>query len=236
MVEANALGTVKVAGTLFGGGGAWDIANGIASLSAAEIQGLTVNAAFIGTVAANGGGPNRVARNIGNSLFVLDGSNNGVGLKTLSARGTVRFSQFDVQAGNVSAVTVGRFIDSQLFLRYTPGFDFTTGAFAGEATLGKFTTTARVIGDVTNPLNWAFAGSQVAAPTLGSVRLSGLKTVNGADPFGFKFSTAGGSVQTTASDGPVAQIPLKTNLTPDTTGPLPPSALAGDFFYFDATP
>jgi hypothetical protein len=233
-VNANAVGAVKVGGTLFGTGADWDVATGITSLTAAEIQGLTINAASIGSVTATGGGPNKVAGDIANSAFVLTGSSGGFGLKTLTAKANVRNSRFDVLAGGVSAVTVGRFIDSQLYIRYTPGLDLTTGSFTGEAALTKFTTTAKVIGDTANPMNWAFAGSQVAAPTLGTVRLSGLKTVSGADPVGFKFSTAGGSVQTTTSDALAADVPLKANLTPDQVGT--PDALSGDFFYFDATP
>jgi hypothetical protein len=233
-VNANAVGAVKVGGTLFGTGAGWDVATGITSLTAAEIQGFSVNAAFIGSVVATGGGPNKVAGDVANSAFVLTGNAGGVGLKTLTAKANVRNTRFDVLAGSVSAVTVGRFIDSQLYVRYTPGLDFTTGTFTGEGSLTKFTTTAKVIGDVENPMNWAFAGSQVAASTLGTVRLSGLKTVSGADPVGFKFSTAGGSIQTTASDALAAEVPLKANLTPDLVGT--PDALSGDFFYFDTTP
>lgn len=231
-ITANAVGAVKVGGTLFSGLPGWDVAAGIASISAADIQGLSVFAGSIGTLTTTGSTPLHLAGDIAFSIFTLTGSTGGVAMKTLTAKGTVRNSQFNVNAGSVSAVTVGRFIDSQLYLHYTPGTDFTNGTFGGQETLSKFTTTAKVLGDAANPLNWAFAGSQVAAPTLGTVRLSGLKTDNGGAAVGFKFATAGGSVQTTAADD--AAVPLKTNLTPDLDGD--PTELAGDFFYVGPSP
>ena len=128
----------------------------------------------------------------------------------------------------MASFTVGRFVNSNLYLDYTPGATFNTGGTfdlpSASFKLGKFTTTATTIGDLANPFNFAFSGSQVVADTIGTVRLSGLNTVNGGIAMGFKSRTAGGSIQTkTASGG----IPLNTNLTPAV------GALAGDFFYLD---
>ncbi|HVK10067.1 MAG TPA: hypothetical protein VM597_14965, partial [Gemmataceae bacterium] len=145
------------------------------------------------------------------------------GLKTVKVAGTVRDSVFDVRDGNVNAVTVGRFVDSRLFLGYTGAGAFNTGGTFGPTpgTLNKFVTTAPVFNDPANPSNYAFRGSQIAADVIKSVRLSGLGTANGGTAFGIKFHTSAGSIRTAAA-GPGA-VPVGQDLTPATGS-------AGDFF------
>lgn len=240
-IGASAIGTIKVAGQVFGLGPDWNIPNGIKAITAGRIESLRVTSSFLGTLTVTGS--RTLSGDVSSSLFRLtgdDGTPARFGLKTLTAKGNVRNTQFDVEEGNVGTVTVGRFIDSQLYVDYTPGVEFHTGGSfdtPGRFKVGKFTTTALPLGDPTNPLNFAFAGSQVAADTLGVVRLSGLETANGGSAFGFKFRTAGGSVRTKTADAadPNGQptdpdLLFNTNLVP-TTGPH--VALAGDFYYMD---
>ena len=141
--------------------------------------------------------------------------------------GTVRDSVFDVRDGNVDAVTVGRFVDSRLYLGYTEARAFNTGGVFGAAPgkLNKFATTAAFLNDAANPSNYSFRGSQIAADVIKSVRLSGLGTSNGGTAFGIKFHTAGGSVRTAAA-GP-GTVPIGEDLTPAT-------GQAGNFYLLQA--
>lgn len=230
-VDAAGVGKVTVGGTLFGGVQPWNLVNGVTSMTAASIEGLDLTAKFLGSLTAKGDVKKHISGDINNSTIRLtgnDGSTKHYGLKTLTAKGNVLGTMLDVEDGNVGTVTVGRFLNSQLYLDYTPPATFDTpSGFDSTAvfTLGKFTTTATTINDLGNPLNWAFAGSEIAADTIGTVKLSGLNTDNFGVAFGIKFHTAGGSVQVkTAGPG---TVPLNTNLTP---GGAP---LAGDFFYLD---
>jgi 3D (Asp-Asp-Asp) domain-containing protein len=156
------------------------------------------------------------------------------GIKSLTAKGTVRSSLFDVKSGNVGPVTVGRFIDSQLYLDYTPHDPgsqtfLTGGAFgAGAFKLTAFKTTAVPLGDANNPLNWAFANSEIAAEVLGAVTLSGVRTGNGGTAFGIK-AKAAGAVKVLAADDP--SVLLNVNLPFDSQ--LPYEAVAGDFYLLD---
>jgi len=233
-LSAASVGTVKVGGTLSGLGAGgflpWTVAGGVGSITAAEIQSVTLTARNLGRLTATGSMAQRLPGNIGFSTFHLtgnDGTAAKYGLSTVKAAGTAESTTFDVQAGNVGTVTVGRFWRSNLYLNYSPGAAFDTGGTFDSAAhfkLGKFTTTAGVIGQPTNLLNWAFTDSQIAADTIGTVRLSGLKTTGGT-AFGIKFRTASVSVRTAATDDPV--IATNVNLTP-ALGPL-----AGNFFFLD---
>ena len=152
------------------------------------------------------------------------------GLKTMTVAGNVRCSTFNVKEGNVGTVTVGRFIGSDLFLNYTATTPFNTGGTFDSPTafkLMKFTTTAVTIGDPNRSLNFAFQGSQIAADTLGTVRLSGLNTGNFGSASGIKFRTAAGSVP-----GPDGRRNRQSEsaATPDLS---PVGLLSGDFFFLD---
>jgi hypothetical protein len=229
-LEASAIGSVKVGASISG-----IIVNtsAVKSIAAGEIQGLTLITGWVGSITTTGGGPLHLAGNLMNSTLILsgdDGTRGHYGLKTLTVRGTVGYSTMQVRAGNVGTVTVGRFLDSNLYLNYAPLASFDIGGFdsAAHFKLTKFTTTAGVIGDPANQYNWAFAGSQIAADTIGTIKLSGLKTANGGVAFGIKFRTAAGSVQVTTADVTGdPDLPFNTNLAPL------PNALAGDFFLLD---
>ena len=79
------------------------------------------------------------------------------------------------------------------------------------------------IGNAGNALNWAFAGSQIAADTIGKVRLSDLNT--GGAAFGIKFRPAAASVQLKTAG--LAAVPLIVHLTPGG------SPISGGFYFLD---
>ena len=144
-----------------------------------------------------------------------------VALGTAKVVGAVTDSLFDIKNGNVTSFTVGRFIDSELYLGYTPDGAFNAGGDFDplkKGRLGRFATTALWLNDSGNPANFAFVGSQVAADTFGVVRLSGLKTANVGTAFGLKFHNplGIGSVRVAAA-GP-GSVPLNMNLAPVQVG------------------
>jgi len=230
-VTANAIGQLKVGGTLTGFGQTIAVTNGITAITAARVDGLDLIARFVGTFTVTGSLPKHIAGDLANSVVRLTGNDataGKFGLKTLTVKGNVVDSTILVEEGNVSAVTVGRFIASQLYLDYNPAGPFNAGgAFDSTANfkLNKFTTTAVTFNDPDSPFAWAFANSQVAADTIGTIRLSGVRTDSGGDAFGFKFRTAGGSVQSKTADD--AGLPLIVNLNPGV------NPLAGDFYFLD---
>jgi len=233
-VNAAAIGAVKVGGTLrtagFTGITPWNVSGGVTSIAAGQFEQFVLTARNLGSLTATGNTSLRLPGDIGFSRFTLtgnDGTLGRFGLKTVVAKGNVEGTTFDVKEGNVGPVTVGRFINSQLLLDYTPAGAFnTSGAFdsATHFRLASFRTTAATIVGPAN-FNFAFVDSQIAADTVGTVRLSGLRTDNFADSFGVKFRTAATSVQVkTAGPG---TLPLNVNLIPA------PGPLAGDFFFLD---
>jgi hypothetical protein len=233
-VTAAAIGAVKVGGTLqsagFTGIERWNVTGGVSSITAGQIEQFNLSARNLGTLTTIGNMILRLPGDISFSRFTLtgnDGTLGRFGLKTVLAKGNVESATFDVKEGNVGAVTVGRFIGSQLFLDYTQTGAFDTSGSFDSAThfrLASFKTTAATIVGPVN-YNFAFLDSQIAADTIGTVRLSGLRTDNFADSFGVKFRTAATSVQVKTT-GP-GTLPLNVNLIPAA------SPLAGDFFFLD---
>lgn len=227
-VQAESIGKVKIGRTL-GGFGTWNINSAIGSITAAEIVDSTIQANSIGAIKIIGDKKQHLAGDVSNlTLNVLgnDGTPKALGLGSMTVKGNVSASTLNVLAGNVGTVAVGRFLFSNLYVDFTPGIDFSTdGGFnsANHWKLGSFTTTAKTISDPTNPNNLSFAGSQIAVDTIGTVRLSGLKTDNAGTVFGIRFRTTAASVQVKSADN--GFIPLNVNLTPSNT------ALANDFFF-----
>jgi len=225
------VGSVKI-GTILTdpSGSAW-FAPSFKSITAGAIQDLDLFANFLTTLTVTGNAAAGLAGYVTNSRFTLNGNSGpatgSFGLKTVVVKGNVLGSTFDVQEGNVGTFTVGRFNSSNLYLDYVPGATFDVGGFETPTAfkLGRFITTAITAGNPDLDLNWAFVGSQIAADTIGTVRLSGVDTDNTGTAFGIKFRTAAASVQTRTA-GPMA-LPLNKNLT---AGAL---AQAGDFFLLD---
>ena len=244
-VTADSVGAVKVKGYLYdNGGGGWAVTGGVPSITAGaigyDIVGFNFRARNVGTLSVVGDTATGVPANVRNASFHLTGNNlstpAGFGVKTVSVKGTVFNSLFDVQEGNVQAVTVGRFIDSKLLLNYDTLAVFESATGFQSVTrfkLSAFTTTAATLNVPDSPLKYAFAGSQIAAQDLGTVRLSGLDTDNGGVSFGIKFDAdaafpkSKGGVRVKSTNGP---LPLNKDLTPDTAAPY--TAADNDFFYF----
>jgi hypothetical protein len=237
-VSASKVSTISVAGSILGTGTLWNVDGGINTISAGSINGVDLEAGYLGVVTAKGNLAEGLSGDIRFSTFTLDGNDGTAarnGIRKLTAKGTVDTSLFDVRGGNVGTFTVGRFHFSQLYLNYTPhdflNETFDTGGSFGSTgfRLGSFKTTAVPLGDPDHPLNWAFRGSEIAADTIGTVLLSGLQTDNGGNPFGIKARTAAGSVKVKQADDP--SVPLNVNLVPSNTPPYDP--IAGDFFLID---
>lgn len=232
-INAAKVSSVKVAGSLTTSNAGWNVTGGITGLTAGSLS-ANITAGFLGTVLIKGNLTTGLSGDIQASTITVTGNDGTAahnGIKSLTAKGTVNTSLFDVKGGNVGTFTVGRFLNSQLYLNYTP-HDPATQAFNTGGTfgaqgfkLGTFKTTATPLGDPTNSVNWAFANSEVAADTVGTVTLSGLQTDNAGTAFGIKIRTPGAAVKVLAADDPA--VPLKVNLTPGTT------PIAGDFYFLD---
>jgi len=237
-VTADSVRSVTVAGTLTGNGLAWNVTKGVGSLTAGLIANLNFQAGYLGVVNVKGNAALGIAGDVVFSNFSLsgnDGTLGAFGIKSLTAKGRVDTTRFDVRAGNVGPVSVGRFHFSQLYLNYTPdvvlpidqGGTFGPGSFR----LASFKTTAVPTADPTNPFHWAFKGSEIAAQTIGTVTLSGLSTDNGGTGFGVKQANAGSVVKVLAADAGFPPNQLSVALTPDSTAPYDP--IGGDFFFID---
>lgn len=218
-LNAASVTSVKV-GTVLGAdaaGPAWTVAGSVGSVTAGAVSHLALTARSLGTLTVTGR-PGAFSGNVTDTTVALSGNTGGtkrVALGTVKVAGAVTDSLFDIDDGNVTSFTVGRFIDSRLFLGYTPNGAFDTGGDfdpVRRGKLGRFATTAIALNDPVNPDNFAFVGSQIAADSFGVVRLSGLDTDDTGVAFGLKFHTAKGSVRVAAT-GP-GSVPVNTDLGP----------------------
>lgn len=241
-LSASQVGAIKVDGLLSGDGLSdgpdWNVTNGVASLTTGGLADVDIKAKFLGATAVKGNSIFGLSGDIDHATFTLtgdDGTAAKFGLKSLTAKGNVLKSQFNVLAGNVGAVTVGRFHNSQFYLNYTPAAsgDFTLGSFGTKGfKLTSFKTTAIPTVDPTHPLNWAFENSEVVANAIGTVTLSVLRTANGGQGFGIKTQQAGTIVLVAKADVTIdPDLPFNTALTADKTAPYTP--LAGDFLFMN---
>src|SRR4029453_10171218 len=115
----------------------------IRSITAGAVENFNLTARSLGSLTSPGGGPARLAGDVRATTVHLTGNDRTpgrYGLKTLTVRGTVVDSTFDIDRGNVASVTVGRFLNSNLFLNYTLAADVPLGA--GLAAAGAFDGTA----------------------------------------------------------------------------------------------
>jgi hypothetical protein len=216
----------------------WNMGAGAKSIAAGSIESLEYTGGTLGSLSVTGNEARDIPADLVDSTFNVLGNSGAAsgryGLKTVLVKGNVIDSTFRILDGNVLSFTTGRFLQSRLYLDYTPGVPFNTAGTFDSATafkLGSFTTSAVALGVPDSPLNFSFSGSEVAADTLGTVRISSLKTTNPGNPHGFKFRTAGGTLRVTkSSDLSTAAIPLNINLTPSVT---PIGGGLSTFFYRD---
>jgi len=226
------VGAVKVGTVLSHPPGSFWFAPTFKSITAGAIQSLDLFTNYLTSLTVTGNAAAGLAGYVSNSRFTVNGNSGpatgSFGIRTVLVKGTVYGSTFNVKDGNVGTFTVGRFVFSNLYLDYFAGPTFDVGGGFETPTafkLGKFATTAITAGNRDLDLNWAFVGSQIAADTIGTVRLSGVDTDNTGVAFGIKFRTAAASVQAKTA-GP-SVLPLNTNLQ------ATPLSLAGDFFLLD---
>src|SRR5207249_702558 len=107
------------------------------------------------------GRPGAFSGDVTDSTMTLTGNTGTlagrVALGTVKVAGAVTRSLFDIRDGNVTSFATGRFVNSQLYLGYTPGGAFNTGGAFDPATpgrLGRFATTAVPLNDPGNPANF----------------------------------------------------------------------------------
>ncbi|HJZ90837.1 MAG TPA: hypothetical protein VKE40_08175 [Gemmataceae bacterium] len=235
-LSASSVGSVRVARELIGDGDPtttdWTVTAGIGTLTAGAVIGLDLTARNLGATSVIGNATFGLAGSIEDSIFTLTGNDGTLlrnGLKSLTVKGNVLNSRFDVRAGNVGPVVVGRFHNSQLWVGYAPppSGTFTAGSFVpGSFRLASFRTTA-IPTTVPHPLQWAFQGSEVAADSIGAVTLSGLNTDNGGTPFGIKIRAPGAIVKVVKADPAFPAAKLNTALVPSL------NPIAGDFYFLD---
>jgi hypothetical protein len=232
-LAADSAGLMQVVGGLGGDGVAdgtdWAVTNGIGSLRAGSLGGMDVSAKYLGPVTVTGNTTFGLSGDVQFATFTLtgnDGTLGQYGLRSLSVQGTVSGATFDVRGGNVGPVKVGRFQGSRLYLSYTPNGTFNTGGSFGAKgyRLASFTTTALPAPGAFPPYQWAFQDSEVAADSIGTVTLSGVRTDDGGTAFGIKVHKTGAVLVVKAADAHT-QFALNTSLSPK------PTAIEDDFYF-----
>jgi hypothetical protein len=232
-MAADSVGLMQVVGGLGGDGVAdgtdWTVTNGIGSLRAGSLGEMDVSAKFLGPVTVTGNTTFGLSGDVRFATFTLtgnDGTLGQYGLRSLSVQGTVSGTTFDVRGGNVGPVKVGRFQGSRLYLNYTPNGAFNTGGSFGAKgyRLASFTTTALPAPGALPPYEWAFQDSEVAADSIGTVTLSGVRTDDAGTAFGIKVHKTGAVLVVKAADAHT-QFALNTSLSPK------PTAIEDDFYF-----
>jgi hypothetical protein len=178
----------------------------INSVKAIEWSAGRLKAGSIGTLTVSG--------NLGADLTVTGaGGYPAIGSATVS--GVVSGSTIQVN-GTVRSFTAGRFVDSNLFVGFTPDSadPFTGGSFLPGATLSNFRATG-----LKNSTDPAFVNSFVVADWIGRVSLKSVAADNHGTPFGLR---AGQVIEKVTITTPA--VTLKNVLTDPT---LPP--VLGDF-------
>lgn len=239
VLTAGSVTSLRADASLDGNGSTWQVTNGIGSITVGSLSSMTVQAKFIGTVAVNGNVAIGLAPAMDDVQLRLtgnDGTTAKNALRSLTVKGNVFDSRITADAGNIGAVTVGRFRNSQIYLNYVPATngDFRNGTFGQTGfRLASFRTTALPTTLANHPLQWAFADSEIAADSIGSVTLSGLQTTNSGTGFGIKVRKTGTTfLVKNASVTNDPDLPINVNLTADSTAPF--TSLVDDFFYIRA--
>jgi hypothetical protein len=188
-LPAKAKGVAITAGVI-GDGTDINVAAPIKSLTAIAIGQGTIEAPSIGSIKVKGlkatktvaGIPGDFKSNVTISGVGVDPVK-GKALGSLSVAGAVSGAAISV-TGNVGSVSVGSFVNSDLFAGYTGPTDGSGTFSANQTTVGPFTVKAATNG---------FVNSYVIAWNFKSVSLASVDTANGNVKFGFDFNgTFGG--------------------------------------------
>ena len=169
----------------------------LAGLTAVSVGEGSITAASTGAITAKGKPKTKTSARIPgdfNSDLAIGGAGagllKGVALGSLNVAGAVTGATIRVN-GNVGRVTVGSFIDSRLFARYTG--DEVAGIFDPvAATVGPFVVKAKTDG---------FVRSFVFASSFKRVTLASATTDNADNPFGFVYKTSFAGLTLTTPTG-----------------------------------
>jgi len=168
------------------------VAAPLASLTAISIGEGTITAPSVGSITVKGKKATKTTPGISGdfkSNLTISGAGvdpvKGKALKSLKVAGSVIGSTISV-GGNVGLVSVGSFVNSDLFAGFSPtGPSPFTGTFSGKFTVGPFLVKATTGG---------FEDSYVVATSIKNVTLASAVTDNSGTPFGFEFhGSAGGT-------------------------------------------
>ena len=178
--------------------------------------------------AGQGEPDDRPERDIQSSTITLtgnDGTAGHYGIKSLTAKGTVNFSLFDAKAGKL--VTVGRFLNSQLYLNYTPhdpGTEvFNTGGTFGAGRSSCRRSRRRPCRSMIRPTRSIGRSRTARSRPTRSARspCPACRRTTAGRRSGSRFARRGAVIKVQAADDP--GVPLNVNLTPDSAARSPRS-------------
>jgi hypothetical protein len=188
--------TFKVAGTVSDSNVAAGFgANArIAGITAGAWENTDLTTRVLSAMNVTGQPARAIAGNVTDSLLTIMGNAANVGLGTFVAQGTVENSTFQVTDGNVTSFTVGKFLDSNLYVGFRPDstLDLTQAGTFGltDRTIALFKTTQAF--DPADPDSVSFHNSFIVAADLGTITLSGVQTdADRPTIFGVGFETGG---------------------------------------------
>jgi hypothetical protein len=189
-LPAKAKGVAITAGVI-GDGTDINVAAPIKSLTAIAIGQGTIEAPSIGSIKVKGLKATKTVAGIPGDFkdnVTLSGAGvdliKGKTLGSLLVAGAVSGAAISV-TGNVGSVSVGSFVNSDLFAGYTGPTDGSGTFTTNETTIGPFTVKAATNG---------FVNSYVIAWNFKSVNLASVDTANGLVKFGFDFQGSFGGL------------------------------------------
>jgi parallel beta-helix repeat protein len=168
------------------------VAAPLASLTAISIGEGTIAAPSVGSITVKGKKATKTTPGISGDFksdLTISGAGvdpvKGKALKSLKVAGSVIGSTISV-GGSVGLVSVGSFVNSDLFAGFAPsGANPFAGTFSGAFSVGPFLVKATTGG---------FENSYVVATSIKNVTLASAVTDNSGTPFGFEFhGSAGGT-------------------------------------------
>ncbi len=143
------------------------------------LRSMTVAGNLSGNLTASSIGSLQVHGNVSNAALFLTGAN--LDLSVMKVTGSVTGSTLR-SAGIINAVTVGSTSDSLFFAGVAPTvttLPTSAGDFVTAGQINSFT----IVQPKSAPIG--FSNTQVAAATIGKVRVKGVQTANNGSPFGF---------------------------------------------------
>jgi len=206
-----ALGRTQILGTI---GGTWSVAGGVPSLRVGSvapdfdgtfptpINSLSVKGNFAGRITAPSIGTMSVRGAMSGAAIILTAP--GLELGSLSVRKGISDTLIDA-AGNIGTISTSKLLNSIVYA----GVAFPTGGGGLPATVADFDsssfTAPGAISSIRLGSGASFINSNIAAPSLGTLRLGATATLNNGTPFGIATSSL---VQLNVRDKSQKQPPL----------------------------